>query len=141
MVQLIKKSTDILIYTDSFCFSAGSGFIKAFQNTGGAIIVGFKGNPKISKDEFDASQSSSSVAEFRDEEYYNLETSLPTSTSYWTISPAYADSTDSYIVALDEYGYTWKMWWPMGIRPVISINSSTTVSSGSGSENEPWIIE
>ena len=75
------------------------------------------------------------------EEYYHLGEALPTNTSYWTISPAYADSTDSYVVALDEYGYTWKMWWPMGIRPVISINSSTTVSSGSGSENEPWIIE
>ena len=43
----LKNPTDIIIYTDSFCFSACSGFIKAFQNTGGAIIVGFNGNPKI----------------------------------------------------------------------------------------------
>ena len=85
----LKKSTDILIYTDSFCFSAGSGFIKAFQNTGGAIIVGFNGNPKIDKNEFDGSQSSSSVSAFKDEEYYNLE-----SLGYNIIGITYSESFD-----------------------------------------------
>jgi len=85
----LKKSTDILIYTDSFCFSAGSGFIKAFQNTGGAIIVGFNGNPKLGKNEFDGSQSSSSVADFREEEYYNLQ-----SLGYNIIGITYAESFD-----------------------------------------------
>ena len=70
----LKNPTDILIYTDSYCFSACSGFIKAFQNTGGAIIVGFNGNPKIEGvDKFDGSQSSSSVNAFKSEEYNELE--------------------------------------------------------------------
>ena len=70
----LKNPTDILIYTDGYCFSACSGFIKAFQNTGGAIIVGFNGNPKIEgTNEFDGSQSSSSVTDFKSQEYYELE--------------------------------------------------------------------
>ena len=55
--KFLKNSTDILIYTDAYSFSATSGFLKAFQNTGGAIIVGYNGNPKIEgTSEFDASQ-------------------------------------------------------------------------------------
>jgi len=70
----LKNPTDILIYTDAYCFSSCSGFIKAFQNTGGAIIVGFNGNPKIEgTNEFDGSQSSSSVTDFKSQEYYELE--------------------------------------------------------------------
>ena len=57
-----KKPTDIIIFTDAFSYSAGSGFIKGFQNTGGAILVGYFGNPKINGTEFfDASQSDSNV--------------------------------------------------------------------------------
>ena len=57
-----KKPTDIIIFTDSFSFSATSDFIKGFQNTGGAIIVGYYGNPKIEGTQlFDASQSPSRV--------------------------------------------------------------------------------
>ena len=41
-----KNPTDIIIFTDSFSFSATSMFIKGFQNEGGAIIVGYNGNPK-----------------------------------------------------------------------------------------------
>ena len=69
----MKRSTDILIYTDGFSFSATSYFIKGFQNTGGAIIVGYNGNPKIEgTKEFDGSQSPSAVSSFDVEEYYNL---------------------------------------------------------------------
>ena len=57
-----RRPTDIIIFTDSFSYSATSGFIKGFQNTGGAVIVGYFGNPKIEGTElFDGSQSSSSV--------------------------------------------------------------------------------
>ena len=60
--QNLKKPTDIIIFTDSFSYSATSGLIKGFQNTGGAIIVGYYGNPKLnSTDLFDGSQSISSV--------------------------------------------------------------------------------
>ena len=58
----IKNPTDIIIFTDSYSFSSGSFFIKQFQITGGAIIAGFYGNPKIKGiDQFDASQSYSMV--------------------------------------------------------------------------------
>ena len=73
ILQTLKIPSDIIIFTDSYCFSACSELIKPFQNTGGAIIVGFNGNPKIrGTDEFDGSQSSSSVKEFKSEEYYEL---------------------------------------------------------------------
>ena len=58
----LKRPTDIIIFTDSYSYSATSGFIKGFQNTGGAIIVGYFGNPKKEGiDSFDGSQSISSV--------------------------------------------------------------------------------
>ena len=58
----LKRPTDIIIFTDSFSYSATSGLIKGFQNTGGAIIVGYYGNPKKKGiDLFDGSQSISSV--------------------------------------------------------------------------------
>ena len=58
----LKRPTDIIIFTDSFSYSATSTFIKGFQNIGGAITVGYFGNPKIEgTDLFDASQSDSGV--------------------------------------------------------------------------------
>jgi len=57
----LKKPTEIIIFTDSYSFSATSTLIKGFQNIGGAIIVGYFGNPKIEGiDLFDSSQSDSS---------------------------------------------------------------------------------
>jgi len=56
--KYLKRPTDIIIFTDSFSFSSTSGLIKGFQNTGGAIIVGYFGNPKKKGiDLFDGSQS------------------------------------------------------------------------------------
>ena len=73
-------------------FQACSGFVKAFQNTGGAIIVGFNGNPKIEgTNEFDGSQASSSVMAFTSEEYYNLQ-DLGYSISGITYAESYDDS-------------------------------------------------
>ena len=58
----LKKPTEIIIFTDSFSFSATSTLIKGFQSIGGAIIVGYFGNPKIEGiDLFDSSQSDSSA--------------------------------------------------------------------------------
>ena len=48
------------IFTDGFSYSATSFFIKETQLKGGAIIVGYGGNPK-KKEYFDASQSPSPV--------------------------------------------------------------------------------
>ena len=70
----LKRPTDIIIYTDSFSYSATSSFIKGFQYTGGAIVVGYNGNPFISKNEFDGSQSPASVTAFEfSDEYKNLD--------------------------------------------------------------------
>ena len=70
---ILKRPTEIIIFTDGFSFSATSLFIKGFQKTGGAITVGFNGNPKLSNDLFDASQSPTSVMEFKNStEYHNL---------------------------------------------------------------------
>ena len=70
----LKRPTDIIIYTDSFSYSATSSFIKGFQYQGGAIVVGFNGNPKIGKEQFDGSQSPASVTAFEfSDEYKNLD--------------------------------------------------------------------
>ena len=54
----LKKPTEILIFTDFYSYSTTSFFIKGLQETGGAIIVGYKGNPK-SNETLDASLSPS----------------------------------------------------------------------------------
>ena len=54
----LKKPTEILIFTDSFSYSTTSFFIKGLQETGAAIIAGYKGNPN-SSEIFDASLSPS----------------------------------------------------------------------------------
>ena len=66
----LKRSTDIIIFTDGFCFSACSIFMKGFQKTGGAITVGFNGNPQLSIDLFDASQSPTNVMRFNGNLYF-----------------------------------------------------------------------
>ena len=45
----LKKSTDIIILTDTVNFGAGSLFIKTIQRNGGAIIASYGGNPKLDK--------------------------------------------------------------------------------------------
>ena len=67
---ILKKPTDIIIFTDGFSFSATSLFIKGFQKTGGAITVGFNGNPQLSDDLFDASQSPTNIQDFKESVYY-----------------------------------------------------------------------
>ena len=56
----IRKPTEIIIFTDGYSYSATSFFIKETQLKGGAIIVGYGGNPK-KNGLFDASQSPSPV--------------------------------------------------------------------------------
>ena len=61
-----KKPTEIIIYTDGFSFSATSLFIKSLYHFGGAIIVGYNGDPETEKKDFDASQSPTFVLPLRD---------------------------------------------------------------------------
>ena len=59
----IRKANEIIVFTDSFAFSATSLFIKNLQESGNAIIVGYNGNPSEKKknEKFDSSQSPSPV--------------------------------------------------------------------------------
>ena len=55
----LKKPTEIIIFTDGYSFSATSFFTKGLQEIGGAITVGYYGNPEYPEEKFDASQSTS----------------------------------------------------------------------------------
>ena len=69
----LKRPTDIIIFTDSFSYSATSTFITSFQNTGGAIVVGYYGNPKIKgNDLYDSSQANSEVISDAKSEFSDL---------------------------------------------------------------------
>ena len=57
-----RKPTDILLFTDSFCFSACSILTKGLNEKGGAITVGFFGNPKQTDKVYDSGQSPTLVA-------------------------------------------------------------------------------
>ena len=57
-----RKPTDIIVFTDGFSFSATSIFLKLLQHSGGAITVGYFGNPnKTDEIEFDSSLSPSAI--------------------------------------------------------------------------------
>ena len=60
-----RKPNEILIFTDGYSASSASLFTKSLQNEGGAIIVGYNGNP-ISNDIFDASQHFSTIFSISD---------------------------------------------------------------------------
>ena len=55
----IRKPHEIIIFTDGYSFSATSDFIKTTYLAGGAIIVGYNGNPNY--ETFDSSQNPASV--------------------------------------------------------------------------------
>ena len=55
-----RKPNDILIFTDGYSASSASLFTKSLQNEGGAIVIGYNGNP-VSDYIFDSSQHFSSV--------------------------------------------------------------------------------
>ena len=95
----LKRPTDIIIYTDSFSYSATSSFIKGFQYQGGAIVVGFNGNPFIDKDQFDGSQSPASVTDFEfSDEFKNLQSlGIVVSGITW------AETYDDYYVEKNPY--------------------------------------
>ena len=59
LTSKIKKPQEIIIFTDGYSFSATSDFIKTTYLAGGAIIVGYNGNPNF--ETFDSSQNPASV--------------------------------------------------------------------------------
>ena len=59
LTSKIKKPQEIIIFTDGYSFSATSDFIKTTYLAGGAIIVGYNGNPNF--EIFDSCQNPASV--------------------------------------------------------------------------------
>ena len=57
--KYFKKPHEIIIFTDGLSLGTTSMFIKGIQNNGGAVIVGYGGNPK--EIIFDSSQGPSTV--------------------------------------------------------------------------------
>ena len=55
-----RKPTEILVLTDGYSFSAAGLYIKYLQKMGGAIVVGYFGNP-YNNAEFDSGQSPSPI--------------------------------------------------------------------------------
>ena len=52
-----RKPTDIIVFTDSYSFSAGAIFTKGLKEAGAAIIVGYNGYPGSKKESFDIGQA------------------------------------------------------------------------------------
>ena len=70
-----RKPSELVIYTDAFCYSCCSLFTKGFKERGSAIIVGYNGDPSLEGvKEFDVGQSPTTV-EMVDSHYPTPETS------------------------------------------------------------------
>ena len=65
-----RTSTEILVLTDGYAFSAASIFMKYVYKSGAGIVIGFNGNPKLPDNIFDISQSPSAVSGV--ENYVNI---------------------------------------------------------------------
>ena len=102
----LKRPTDIIIFTDSFSYSATCGLIKGFQNTGGAIIVGYFGNPKIEGiDLFDESQSISSIEKINNFYLYNKLYDLGFYVAQVTAGESFDDSVNDINPIPREYAF------------------------------------
>ena len=56
-----RKPTEVVVFTDSYSFSAGSFFTKGLKEAGGAIMVGYNGYPGSTAESFDIGQSPTQV--------------------------------------------------------------------------------
>ena len=93
------------------------------------------------------------VALLQEEEQYNLapKTTLDspnlvlvkTNTGWWVLSPRSFNEMGLYNNSVNEKGIrnNYSSFYPNGVRPVISLKSNIKISSGTGSETDPWIIE
>ena len=78
------------------------------------------------------------------EEMYNLESNVlrQSSKAYWTLSPKYfiVTATNSFIIPDGNLDLT-PPYFPYGLRPSITLASGNIITSGSGTEVDPWVIE
>ncbi|ELP86842.1 hypothetical protein EIN_043900 [Entamoeba invadens IP1] len=66
LTKHIRKPQDIVVFTDSFCYSTCSFFTKGLVERGEAILVGFSGDPEGDIEHFDVGQAPSSVIQAGD---------------------------------------------------------------------------
>ncbi|GAB1221996.1 hypothetical protein ENUP19_0088G0025 [Entamoeba nuttalli] len=59
LIRYPRKPTEIVVYTDSYCHSACSLVTNGLKEWGGAILVGFDGDPYGKDEEFEVGVSSS----------------------------------------------------------------------------------
>ncbi|EDR26717.1 hypothetical protein EDI_185950 [Entamoeba dispar SAW760] len=67
-----RKPTDIVVYTDSYCYSACSLVTKGLKEWGGAILVRFDGDPYGEDDDFEVGLSPTTVIDINDIDEDNL---------------------------------------------------------------------
>ena len=56
-----RNPTDVILFTDGFCYSACSVLTKGMVNKGNGIVVGYQGDPNGSMESFDAGNSPTPV--------------------------------------------------------------------------------
>ena len=75
----------------------------------------------------------------------NKEYYLHTGSNYWTMSPSYFRATNSravvFRVASDGWLINGNVRLTDGVRPVINLKSTTTISSGNGTAQNPFIVD
>ena len=71
---------------------------------------------------------------------------LRTGSTYWTMSPSYFDATNGFAIVFSVSsvgnlnGYTVRSTTP-GVRPVINLKATTTISGGYGTAQNPFIVD
>ena len=65
-----------------------------------------------------------------------------TSTSWWTLSPYMFEPDDNsvQVYAIKDHLFYDNVDYSIGLRPAISLVSSTTISGGSGTSEDPYVI-
>lgn len=70
---------------------------------------------------------------------------LYTNQNYWAISPAYftdVEGANMFGVGINgDVGSTYVNNYSLGIRPVINLKSSVTISEGNGTNDNPYVVE
>ena len=80
------------------------------------------------------------------EEWNNIGTNSlrNTGNNYWSFSPNYFGTVEAIITYMKGDGSLcteYPVYGGRGLRPAISLASKAVISSGTGSETDPWIIE
>ena len=61
---------------------------------------------------------------------------------YWTLSPGYFDPYGTYTLCVGGYDDVDTQWVEvlLGLRPAVSLTSTTTISGGNGTSSNPFVI-